>query len=46
MEVGVRVLKGVNSHITDMFLNVGLVRTEEAGTIEDEDQEHRKFKDS
>jgi hypothetical protein len=39
MGVGVRVLKGVNSHITDIFLNVGLVWIGEAGTIEDENQE-------
>jgi hypothetical protein len=38
---GVQVLRGVNSHITDIFLNVGLARRGEAETIEDENQEHQ-----
>jgi len=44
MEVGVQVLRGVNSHITDIFLNVGLARKGEAETIEDENQEHQNNK--
>ena len=39
MGVGVQVLIGVNSHIMPIFLNAGLVRIGEAGTIEDENQE-------
>ena len=39
MGVGVQVLIGVNSHIIPIFLNAGLVRIGEAGTIEDENQE-------
>jgi hypothetical protein len=44
MVAGVRVLKGVNSHIASIFLNVGLARKGEAGTIEDENQERRNIK--
>ena len=44
MVAGVQVLKGVNSNIRGIFPNAGLVRTGEAGTIEDEDQEHRNNK--
>ena len=36
MVVGVQVLKVVNTHITDIFLNVGLARKKEVGEIEDE----------
>ena len=36
MEVGVRVLKGVNSYMTSISLNAGLAKIGEAGTIEDE----------
>ena len=39
MGVGVQVLIGVNSHLMPIFLNAGLVRIGEAGTIEDENQE-------
>ena len=41
MVVGVQVLKGVNSHITNIFLRAGLARKGEAGTIEDENQEYQ-----
>jgi hypothetical protein len=41
MGVGVQVLRGDNSHIAGMFLNVGLERIGEAETIEDENQEHQ-----
>jgi len=34
--VGVQVLRGVNSQITDIFLNAGLARKKEVGAIEDE----------
>lgn len=39
--MGVQVLKGDNSHITDIFLNAGLAKIEEAEMIEDENQEFR-----
>ena len=38
MVAGVQVLIGVNSHIMHIFLKEDLVRTGEAGTIEDERQ--------
>jgi hypothetical protein len=41
MVVDVQVLKGVNSHMTSIFLNEDLARIGEAGTIEDENQEHQ-----
>jgi hypothetical protein len=41
MGADVQVSKGVNTHITDIFLNVGLARKGEAETIEDENQEHQ-----
>ena len=41
MVVGVQVLKGVSSHMTIISLNEDLARIEEAGTIEDENQEHQ-----
>ena len=40
MMEGAQVWKGVNSYITDIFLNAGLERIAEAGTIEDKNQEH------
>jgi len=36
MEADVQVSKGANSPIPSIFLNVGLARKGEAGTIEDE----------
>jgi hypothetical protein len=36
---------GVNSHIPYIFLNAGLERIAEAGTIEDKNQEHQNNKD-
>jgi hypothetical protein len=45
MAEGVRVLKGVNIHITYIFLNADPEKTGEPGTTEDENQEHRKIKD-
>ena len=45
MLVGVQVLKDDNAHITSIFLNAGLARKEEAGKIEDGNQEHRDIKD-
>jgi len=45
MGVGVQALIGVNSHIKPIFLNTGLERIGEAGTIEDENQEPRNIKD-
>jgi hypothetical protein len=41
MEIGVLILKGDNSYIAGIFLNVGLARKGGAGTIEDENQECR-----
>ena len=41
MEAGVQELKDVIFYITDIFLNAGLARKGEAGTIEDENQEHQ-----
>ena len=35
MEEDVQALKGVNSHILNIFLNKGLVKIGEAETIED-----------
>ena len=46
MEVGVQVLKDVNTHITDIFLNAGLASKGEARTIEDRNQENRNIKDN
>ena len=40
MEEGAQVLIGVNSHITNIFLNTGLTRIGEADSIE-ENQEHQ-----
>ena len=41
MGADVQVSKGVNSYITSISLSAGLARIEEAGTIEDEKQEHQ-----
>jgi hypothetical protein len=41
MEIGVLILKGVNSHIADIFPNAGLSKIEEVARIEDENQECR-----
>ena len=41
MVVDDQVQKGDNSHIAGIFLNVGLARKGEAGTIEDENQEQQ-----
>ena len=41
MVAGVQVLKGASSHMTIISLNEDLARIEEAGTIEDENQEHQ-----
>ena len=41
MGADVQVLLDVNSHINQLFLNAGLARKGEAGTIEDENQEHQ-----
>jgi len=41
MGVGAQVSKGVNSYITSISLSAGLARKGEAGTIEDENQEHQ-----
>lgn len=35
MEIGVLILKGVSSHITDIFLNEDLAKIEEVARIED-----------
>jgi len=35
-------LTGVNTYTTDISLNEGPAKNAEAGTIEDENQEHRK----
>jgi hypothetical protein len=40
MGANVQVSKGVSSHITRIFLNEDLARKGEAGTIEDENQDH------
>ena len=39
------VLKGANSLMIFIFLNAGLVRKGEAGSIEDENQEHQNNED-
>jgi hypothetical protein len=39
MEIGVLILRGVNSHITDIFLNAGLSKIEEVARKGDENQE-------
>ncbi len=39
-----QVLIDVNSHINQLFLNAGLARKGEAGTTEDENQEHQNNK--
>ena len=39
MMEGAQVWKGVNSYITDIFLNAGLVKRGEAGTIEEKQEE-------
>jgi hypothetical protein len=44
MEADVQALIGVNSHMTTISLNADLARIEEAGTIDDENQEHRNIK--
>jgi len=44
MAVDDQLQKGDNSHIANIFLNVGLARKREAGTIEDENQEHQNNK--
>ena len=41
MGADVQVSKGVNSYITSISLSAGLARKGEAGTIEDENQEHQ-----
>jgi len=41
METGVLILRGANSHITDIFLNAGLSKIEELARIEDKNQECR-----
>jgi len=41
MGADVQVSKGVNFYITSISLSAGLARIEEAGTIEDENQEHQ-----
>jgi hypothetical protein len=41
MVEGVQAMKGANSRISHFFLNEDLERIEEAGTIEDENQEHQ-----
>jgi hypothetical protein len=46
MEIGVLILKGVNSHIADIFPNAGLSKIEEVGRIEDENQECRNSKNN
>jgi hypothetical protein len=43
MEEGVQVLKDVDTHIKDIFLNAGLKRIGEADSIE-ENQEHQNKK--
>jgi hypothetical protein len=45
MLVGAQVLKDDNAHITNIFLNAGLARKEEVGSIEDGNQEHQDYKD-
>ena len=41
MELGVLILKGVNSHIAGIFPNAGLSKIEEVARIGDENQECR-----
>ena len=41
MGADVQVSKDVNSHTLHISLSAGLARKEEAGTIEDENQEHQ-----
>jgi hypothetical protein len=41
MEIGVLILRGANSHITNIFLNAGLSKIEGVARIEDENQECR-----
>ena len=41
MEEDVQALKGVNSHILNIFLNEGLERNGEADSIEGQNQEHQ-----
>jgi hypothetical protein len=42
MGAGVQVLTGINIYTTGISLNEGPAKNAEAGTIEDENQEHRK----
>ncbi len=44
MGVGVQGLSDASSLMIFIFLNAGLVKIEEAGTIEDENQEHQNNK--
>lgn len=46
MEIGVLILKGVSSHITDIFLNEDLAKIEDVARIGDKNQECRNSKNN